>query len=129
MLASCGGASVKRGFRAMSSRRFSHELPESPVELGKRLEADIERDLADAQIWILQQVAGFFDPGAGNKFNKIDRGRFLEFLAEVGGAHVHNPRDASQRQFFVGMIINKGLRPRHRGRCILRSIQDERLAA
>jgi hypothetical protein len=56
---------------AICTRRLFGELLENAIELGKRLEANLERDLADPKIDIMQKSARFFEASTRNALDKI----------------------------------------------------------
>ncbi len=57
--------------RAIGTRRFSRKFFENAIELGKRLEPNLEPDLADPKIDILQESARFFEASTRNALDKI----------------------------------------------------------
>lgn len=87
-------------------RRLAENFLEHAVEMRQRLEADLERDFAHAQIWIQQEVFGFFNPHPREIVREIDAGNFFERLAKIERAHVDRPRDLAQRQFLALMFQN-----------------------
>ena len=72
---------------------FSCELFENAIELRQRLKADGERDFANPQSRILQEVTRFGDAYAGDVIDKVDPGHFFELLAQVIAADVAKLRD------------------------------------
>lgn len=93
--------------RAICTRRLSGELPENAIELGKRLEPNLERNLADPKIDIMQKSARLFEAGACDVFDKIYAGDLLELLAEMIPANVRRFRYLTKRKLFSRMLFDE----------------------
>jgi hypothetical protein len=92
---------------AICTRRFSGELFENAIELGKRLEPGLERDLADPKIDILQKLARLFEACMSNIIDKIYAGDLLELLAEMILADVDCFPHLAERKLFDAMFLDE----------------------
>jgi hypothetical protein len=92
---------------AICARRLSGELLENAVELGKGLEPNLERDLADPKIEIMQEAARLFEAGACDVFDKIYAGDLLKLLAEMIPANVGRFRNLTKRKLFSRMLLDE----------------------
>jgi len=75
--------------------------------LGKGLEADRERDFADAKIDIVQKIARLLDPCVRDVIDKVYSSYFFEFFAQVIGTDVDGLGDLVERKLFVRMVADK----------------------
>jgi len=71
------------------------------------LEAHRERDFADSQLSILQQITRFAEAYAGDVINKVYACHLFEFFAQVIGAHVDGLRDSRQRKLLIRMLADE----------------------
>src|SRR3984893_19598005 len=110
---------------AIIARRPTGDFFERTVELRQRLEADLERDFADAQIWILQKIARLLDASAGDEFDEVQSSGLLEFFAEIIRAHVYHSRHVGQRKRFAIMLANVITRARDGFRLGVAALQRE----
>jgi len=84
--------------------------------VGQGLESDLVGDFAHAQIWIEQQVLGFFNPHPREVFREIDAGGFLEEFAEIERADIEGARYFAQRNGVRLVRLDKFLGPVDDGR-------------
>ena len=68
---------------AICAWRFSGELFENAIELGKRLEPDGKCDFAYPKIDIFQKFPRFFESSAGNIIDKLCAGHLFELFTQV----------------------------------------------
>jgi hypothetical protein len=76
-------SSTREQLRAVLGGRLAQQLLEDAVEMRERLEPDLERDLAHAQVGIQQEILRLFNANAGQVVGEVDAGDLLEHLAEV----------------------------------------------
>ena len=93
------GAALRSG--AILCRRFTRKSFENAIELRERLKARRERDFANAQITVSQEIARVLKSGARDILNESYPSHLLKFFAEIVRADVHGFRCFAQRNFFV----------------------------
>src|SRR5438874_10387848 len=81
--------------------------------MGQGLEADLISNLADAQVWIEQQVLRFFNSYSRDIIREIQPGRFFKQLTKVKAARVHGLGDFGERKVLCLIFLNELLCPRH----------------
>ena len=119
----------QRELRAIVARRLAGDFLERAVELRERLEAHFKRDFTHPPVRIEQEMARLFDARARHVIDEVDPGHLLEFLAEIGRAHVHDLRHGGERQLIVGMIADVASRLRDGRRILLLALQSKDAAA
>ena len=77
---------------------LARDLAENTIELRQRLEARLERRLADALVRVEQKIPHLFHAHAGKVVGKSHARRLLEHFAEVKRTHVDRLGDLVQRQ-------------------------------
>ena len=87
--------------RTISRGRFARKSPKHAIELRERLKPCRERDFADAQFRISQEVTGSFEPSARDIIDKIYTSDLLEVFAQIIRIHVDRFRDFGQRKLFA----------------------------
>lgn len=90
-----------RRARAVLSWRFARQFFEDPIELRERLKTDCERDFADAQIRIPQQITRILESDAGDVIDKIYARHLLERFTEMIRADIDCFRHLAERKFFA----------------------------
>src|SRR6184192_2382481 len=88
-------------------RRLAREFFENTIELRQRLKPDGERDLADTQIRIQQEITGFFESDACDVIDKIYAGDLLELFAQMIRADIDRFRYLRQRKLFGRMLLDE----------------------
>lgn len=92
---------------AICARRLSGELLEDTVELGKGLEPNFERDLADAQIRISQEITRVFEPSARDILDKIYASYLLKLFAQMVRVDVDGLRHLGQAEVLLRVLVNE----------------------
>ena len=70
------------------------------IELRKRLKSRGERDVADGQIWVSQEVTGSFEPSVREIFDKIYASNLFEIFAQMIRVHADRLSDFSEGKLF-----------------------------
>lgn len=96
-----------RACSAILSGRLAGQFFENAIKLRQRLESGRERDLAYAQVEIVQERARLFKPGAGNVVDKINPGHLLELFTQMIRANIDRPCHLRQRKLFIRMRMDK----------------------
>lgn len=92
------------------SGRLPREFPENAIELRQGLKADCERDFADPQIGLEQQITRLFDSAPVDVADKILAGYFLEFFAQIIWTNFDCLSDFLQRKPLVRVLMDEAPR-------------------
>ena len=71
------------------------------------MEADCERDFADAKIDIFQKRTRFFDSGTGHVIDEVYARYFFELLTQVARTDIDRFSDPAQRKLLVRMLLDE----------------------
>ena len=83
-------------------RRFASEFFENAIELRERLKSRGERDVTDAQTWIIAGDHTHFRTGCvRDVLDKVYAGYLLEIFAQIIRVHVDRFRDSGQGELFA----------------------------
>jgi hypothetical protein len=95
--------SDRRAYRsgAILRRRFTRKSFENAIELRQRLKARRERDFADAQITVSQEITRSVETSACDVFDKLHTGYLLEFFAEIIRVNIDRFRHPREGKFFA----------------------------
>lgn len=92
---------------AVGTRRFFRKPFEDTIELRERLEPHSERDFADAQIRIQQQIARFVESGACHVIDKIYAGDLPELFAQMIRVDIDRFRHFGERELIGRMFVDE----------------------
>ena len=87
--------------RTILGRRSTRKSFKDAIELRQRLKARRERDFADAQITVSQEITRSVETSACDVFDKLYTGYLLEFFAEIIRVNIDRFRHPREGKFFA----------------------------